>query len=313
LVAKPAIVDHVEASPWIPYTDDGDGLPGALWHKQLTGRAGAPLERNCTQPSNVRSVYKTFCELSEIVHKTHYTFYTPGTKFTGKILLDVYTQYLRWYDAIPEALRLGHNFTPSVLFAHMYYHFAILLLFRPFIKLEITGSGVSPRDVCAQAADAIMTLVNSYAQLYTLRRTPSFVPYFVLAASITHLVTFGTGRGDPAQLHQGIADLKTMAVCHGFATQARDILRYLAENWQVDVVLDPSDGGDPKLACRPQSTSLNHFCPNIESVDISCTIQPVQSEDENPLFSPFPMQGRPLLGIGEELAMAGFSHLLRIT
>src|SRR4051794_11927176 len=67
LVAKPAIVDHIEASPWIPYTDDGDGLPGELWHKQLTGRIGAPLERNCIQPSNVRSVYKTFCELSEIV------------------------------------------------------------------------------------------------------------------------------------------------------------------------------------------------------------------------------------------------------
>lgn len=100
LATKPAIVDHVESSAWIPYTDDG-----------------APLERSCTQPSNVRSVYKTFCELSEIVHKSLYTLYSPGTHVTSKALLEAYTQYLNWYDEIPASLRLGHNFTPAVLFA----------------------------------------------------------------------------------------------------------------------------------------------------------------------------------------------------
>lgn len=72
-------------------------------------------------------------------------------------------------------------------FCSMYYHFAILLLFRPLIKLRILGSKVLPRDVCAQAADAIQGLLKSYSQLYTLRRTPSFVPYFVLTSSIMHL------------------------------------------------------------------------------------------------------------------------------
>jgi hypothetical protein len=88
-----------------------------MWQPQLTGDIGAPLERNCTQPSNVRSVYKTFCELSQIVHKALYEFYTPGTYLTQKRLLNVYTEYLKWYDSIPTALRLGHNFTPAVLFA----------------------------------------------------------------------------------------------------------------------------------------------------------------------------------------------------
>ena len=109
-------MDTIEASPWIPYTDDGDGLPGARWQRQLTGAAGAPMERNCTQPSNVRSVYKTFCELSEIVHNSLYLCYSPGPQLTAKRLLAVYSRYLNWYDAIPSALRLGHNFTPAVLF-----------------------------------------------------------------------------------------------------------------------------------------------------------------------------------------------------
>lgn len=117
LMAKPAIVNHIERSSWVPYTDDGDianSLPG---FRALTADPGAPLERNCTQPSNVRSVYKTFCELSQIVHRSLYVFYTPGTQLTSKALLDIYTEYLNWYDVIPETLRLGQNFTPAVLFA----------------------------------------------------------------------------------------------------------------------------------------------------------------------------------------------------
>jgi hypothetical protein len=78
---------------------------------------GAPLQRACQQPSNVRSVYKCFCELSELVHQSLYILYSPGRPLTSRDLLIIYTQYLNWYDKIPEVLRLGHNFTPAVLFA----------------------------------------------------------------------------------------------------------------------------------------------------------------------------------------------------
>lgn len=79
--------------------------------------AGAPLQRSCEQPSNVRSVYKCFCELSELVHESLYILHSPGKPLTARELLNIYTQYLNWYDRIPEVLRLGHNFTPAVLFA----------------------------------------------------------------------------------------------------------------------------------------------------------------------------------------------------
>ncbi|KIH87367.1 c6 zinc finger domain containing protein [Sporothrix brasiliensis 5110] len=183
LPPKPAIIDGIEASHWIPYTDDG-----------------APLQRSCQQPSNVRSVYKCFCELSELVHQSLYILHSPGRPLTSRDLLHIYTKYLNWYDSIPEVLRLGHNFTPAVLFAHMYYHFAILLLFRPLIKLRIIGSRILPKDVCLQAADAIQGLLRSYSQLYTLQRTPSFVPYFVLTSSIMHLAI---GASTSAELPPG--------------------------------------------------------------------------------------------------------------
>jgi hypothetical protein len=189
----------------------------------------------------------------------------------------------------------------------MYYHSAILLLFRPFIKLDIISSSVSPRDVCAQAADAISALAQSYSQLYTLRRTPSFVPYFVLTASIAHLVTLGNGRSGPEQLRQGLADLKEMQSCHGFAVRGLDILRFLVQYWEVH--LTPEEGSeelkDIKKMCRPRSTSMNQFCPNVAAPDVVNGIGPA-GQDENPLFWPFPFQGRPLLDVGSSLESAGF-------
>lgn len=308
LPPKPAIIDDIEASLWIPYTDDG-----------------APLQRSCEQPSNVRSVYKCFCELSELVHQSLYVLHSPGKPVTSRDLLSIYTQYLNWYDRIPEVLRLGHNFTPAVLFAHMYYHFAILLLFRPLIKLRIIGSGILPRDVCSQAADAIQGLLHSYSQLYTLRRTPSFVPYFVLTSSIMHLAIgaeiskgqsisptelsnastakpedaetghdqrplSSSNRDDPEPtsppsaiaaklsprvaeaINQGISHLSEMAPCHHFAHQALNILQFLAKKWgiEVDIPRGLAPADDVEKSVRPGTSSLNFFAPNVNDEDFLC-------------------------------------------
>jgi hypothetical protein len=249
----------------------------------------------------------------------------------------------------------------------MYYHFAILLLFRPLIKLRILGSSVSPRDVCSQAADAIQGLLRSYAQLYTLRRTPSFVPYFVLTSSIMHLAIGASTApvepvrpGSPSRVHpaappaaptgslkldpkvadainQGIADLTEMAPCHGFAEQALNILRYLAKKWHIDVDMGGKKGlEDLDRFVRPYMNNLNFFAPNVREEDVMCiwgsgtstavsaqsatglgvtggpataSMSQAASSSENPLFWPFPMQGRPMLPHGHELEDAGFALL----
>lgn len=117
LPPKPAIMPDIEASLWIPYTDDGRLSGTRLMVTYVDPGTGAPLQRSCEQPSNVRSVYKCFCELSELVHQSLYILHSPGRPLTSRDLLNIYTQFLNWYDKIPEVLRLGHNFTPAVLFA----------------------------------------------------------------------------------------------------------------------------------------------------------------------------------------------------
>ncbi|KAH8910564.1 hypothetical protein BR93DRAFT_942960 [Coniochaeta sp. PMI_546] len=362
LPPKPAIIDNVEALLWIPYTDNG-----------------TPVARSSQQPSNVRSVYKCFCELSELVHRSLYILHSPGKAVTSRELQNIYTDYLSWYDQVPDILRLGHNFTPAVLFAHMYYHFAILILFRPFIKLRLKDSHLLPRVICMQAADAIHGLSRSYSQLYTLRRTPSFVPYFIVTSAIVHLAIAaessrhlqalsGTNARPSAQSSQqphssagvypevaeyvsrGIADLTEMAPCHHFAEQGLNILMYLAEKWRIEIRVNEGDRREglrvkdsfsqpaPRLSVHgiwPATDSLNLFVPEVTEQDIMCSWGPAAPQStvgtdatrevrhteqgqeqgaasknpENPLFWPFPMQGRPIIHTGDKLREAGFELL----
>ncbi|EXM18035.1 hypothetical protein FOTG_13887 [Fusarium oxysporum f. sp. vasinfectum 25433] len=203
------------------------------------------------QPSHEQSVFKCFCELSELVYQSLYLVHSPRKPLTARALLRIFTDYLNWYDGIPDFLPLGHNFTPTVLFVHMYYHFAILQLFRPLIKLRIIGSQVFPRNVCLQAASAIQGLLKSYSQLYTLKRAPSFMPYFALTSTIMDLTIMAaavqtndldtTARTDPQvvdAVKQGIASLAEMTPCHRTAEQAPHILRYLAKKWSINVGID---------------------------------------------------------------------------
>lgn len=133
----------------------------------------------------------------------------------------------------------------------MHYHFAILLLFWPVTELKIVGTELSPKDICVQAADAIGTLVQSYARLCTLQRTPSLVPYFMLTAAVVHLATITDSRQTnstmsgseryefakttdkpavDARLNEDVTFLKEMTHCHPLAGKALRILSYLTEN-----------------------------------------------------------------------------------
>lgn len=226
----------------------------------------------------------------------------------------------------------------------LYYHFAILLLFRPLIKLRIIGSKVLPKDVCSQAADAIQGLLRSYSKLYTLRRTPSFVPYFVLTSSIMHLAIGAANVSSSSEtstaekmetaakidphvtesISQGIKDLTEMAPCHQFAEQALNILRYLAQKWniEVDIKNEKLTPEEYDRLVKPHTGSLNFFAPSVQDTDLMCywgtgqqltnkkgsnMIQQSAENMENPLFWPFPMQGRPILPSGEALEQAGFA------
>jgi hypothetical protein len=221
----------------------------------------------------------------------------------------------------------------------MYYQFAILQLFRPLIKLRIIGSQVSPRDVCWQAASAIQGLLASYSQLYTLKRAPSFMPYFALTSSIMHLTIMAatvqtdeldtTARADPhisEAVKQGIASLAEMTTCHHIAEQALHIIRYLAKKWNIDVNIETGAALNPEeyeRLVRSFSGILNLFTPTMVAQgsisdfatdkDVrettSCQLGKAAESMEGLLFLPSALPGRPMFSKDEALEEAGFAVL----
>jgi len=188
-----------------------------------------------------------------------YRIHCAAKKTTAQDLLDVYTRYVSWYDGMPSLLRLGSNFTPQVLFAHLYYHFSIIMIFRPFIKFRIRGSETLPRNLCLQAADAIHTHLEAYSRLYSLRRTPSFVPYLVLISSRVY-VSLATSPVPPSlqpkddrhikeALRRNIASLDDLASCHRAGLIGGNMLRYLLKALNIYIGIREHDPfNDPSVS-----------------------------------------------------------------
>jgi len=165
--------------------------------------------------------------------------------------------------------------------------------------------------VCTQASRAISLIVKSYSNLYTLRRTPSFVPYFVLASTIFHL---GVIRDDGAnalskeQLLHNVRDLKDMSACHGAAVQALDIVHLLASTWKVGI-FDGTHEGNILQGVSHLPMNVDHLY--LLGWGVTMMDQtPRSSTFEDLALPPLPLHGRVSVATGaQELEDAGFAIL----
>ena len=195
----------------------------------------------------------------------------------------------------------------------MFYHCAILLLFRPFLLSSFAPFPISPSEICIQTAGNLTTLIRSYRQLHTLRRTPTFTPYIILNTAIVALVdtTLAGAVSLPSILDDSLNNLTHISVCHGFANHAIMILQIFAN--QRSISLHRSPGHKKSLPFFPTTPEgpifrfLAVFRPSKELFSVSTdgvTIN-ITSRDSvlrKRLFSPFPYQGLPLLPVDDLMA-----------
>lgn len=98
-VAKCTLIESIENNTWVPYRADGNAQ-----------------ESNFEQPSNIRTIHRYLCELSEITHDSLYGLYTPGGNLSSTSLLEIYSHHLAWKGSLPEPCHLGTAPKPAVLF-----------------------------------------------------------------------------------------------------------------------------------------------------------------------------------------------------
>jgi hypothetical protein len=107
-------------------------------------------------------------------------------------------------------------------------------LFRPYVKLDLSGASLYPRDTCIYCANEISNLMNALRALYGLRRVGLAVTSLLLSASTIHLLNLPS---EPSSTHlsQALYDLQAMAVNHTFAGRCVEIIRSLATKWHISL------------------------------------------------------------------------------
>lgn len=150
----------------------------------------------------------------------------------------------------------------------MFYHAAVLLLFRPFLKARFTKSYVSPLEVCRESANTISNLFAQHRQQYGLEGIFTFQLHCLLTASTIHII----------KLPSISATSHLAAACNNFqdlvkqnqrAMGCLSILRDLVTKWKIVVPLEVEaalyrdQDAPPTLADNTPTTIINVSMPAV--------------------------------------------------
>ena len=119
----------------------------------------------------------------------------------------------------------------------MYYHTALLLLFRPFLKATIDYSDVVPRDVCRNAANLVSDLWQQHRNIYGLSGIYMFQVHCLLTACTIHILNVPTISAT-RHLTQAANIMQELIPRNEWARSALIILRGLAEKWRLVLPLE---------------------------------------------------------------------------
>ncbi|KAH0543659.1 hypothetical protein FGG08_002097 [Glutinoglossum americanum] len=229
-----------ESKPWKPYIDTGDTF-------------GPELE----QPSVVEAMLRHYSDLALIMNDTLNAFYAPRIRMTSKSLLVFYARCTAWYDGLPKELLPVKTPSPAILMLSMVFHDFIIHLFRPFLKVRLLGSTVSPRAACTQSAEEISRLMTTYRDMYGLRRIVVLAAHIILSSSTILLLNLPCPKAS-RNLVQCIRDLEEMSAHNIFCYRSLDIIRSLAQKWSIAIPEEaqPRDTASRNIETTARSSSL---------------------------------------------------------
>ncbi|KAG2022902.1 nuclear protein [Coprinopsis cinerea AmutBmut pab1-1] len=144
----------------------------------------------------------------------------PLKESRQQLLAELESRLDQWYYTLPEHLRLDpgpRKVTPppQILFLHIRYWGAVLLLHRGFIPNwrrmdEVARSstiGTRAFDLARSAACQMSSIITTYRETFTLRRSSPFLTSYLLSAGIVQVLTL-TLRPDDVEASVGLQQLK---------------------------------------------------------------------------------------------------------
>jgi hypothetical protein len=205
-------------------------------------------------------------------------------------------------------------------FPSIYYHAAVLLLFRPFLKAQFTESDVSPREVCRHAANQISVVFDEHRRLYDKTGIYTFQLHCLLTACTIHIINLPT-ISSTAYLTTACNHFHDLAPRNAWAASCLSIIKGLVQKWNIILPREPyaalyrrsddpfaTPGAEiPPFTSMPSDSEASGRAkrsayPNV-SPDVfqkRQKLQPMETAGAkepptNYLFAPFPNQPAPLL------------------
>jgi hypothetical protein len=116
----------------------------------------------------------------------------------------------------------------------MYYHAAVLLLFRPFLRAKFTESSIAPAELCRQAATSLSDLFARHLSLYGATGVYTFHLQGLLAACTIHLINLPAIASATA-LTAAARALAALVHRNAWAAAALRLIRALVRRWGIVV------------------------------------------------------------------------------
>ncbi|KAF8167342.1 fungal-specific transcription factor domain-containing protein [Crassisporium funariophilum] len=194
-------------------------------------------------PSRIMSAFCASSRLMMIVGSIVsqiYPVHSMSTLPRQAMLADLESRLDQWYITLPEELRYDGSSKkitppPQILFTHLRYWGAVLLLHRAFIpnwkgcigSPQRSTDGMRAFDLAHSAACHIASIVTVYRETFTMKRTSPFLTSYLLSGAVMHILTltlqpenFEAGVG----LEQCMTALKEMEIVWPSASRAWDLL-----------------------------------------------------------------------------------------
>lgn len=269
-------------------------LDAVPWHSDDVARPKNPGMRSTS--------FRHLVMLSCLINSTLRLFFAPAERITAELVVREHNKYLEWFRRLPEEISSTRDAPPYVLFLHMQYHTAVLLLYRPFLSARLIAfPDKTPREICKSAAIAISEVYDEHIRQFDNSGICTFQVHCLLTACTIHLLDLK---------EQSTVD-RLLSACDGlwkfaprvlWAAAALHIIKALAQKWQLSM----PDGLERAL--RGPSGNLPHF--DFSVVDEANAYLLPQSMGETAgsglhvpqdmqmeahLFSPFPNQQIPLM------------------
>ncbi|GAA6042421.1 hypothetical protein JCM8097_008444 [Rhodosporidiobolus ruineniae] len=268
-IALPAIDPERDRKPWSPLPAD---FP-----------SGTPPRK--PMPSFISSTFHWTCRLGFITEKImtavyalraqHYS--APVLNKVSELNLELET----WLSSLPFELRIAPQTSnpppPHIITLNTMYHFAIILLNRPYY-LAATTSPVNEVAVkrCSSSATRIVALFELYQKCPGLRFAPISATQIGFAAGTTHLLALVNAESAGQQKKASdsraaaascVAALREMGRAWRCANTKADILLSLIEKWSPEPKEEELPEAGPSEPAAAPATSAEMQLAAVQALD----------------------------------------------